>query len=164
MWKPEEHTDEQNLRWAWLRAVEWREWPAYLSQPIIPILLYFYPWEWVIVSIAVSTFLWWLVVPSRTTPASGIDSAVYWFWLKGVTAPLMAYLMWQKDGQWMALAVLVSPFLVGWAVGFLLVIPQEVLSSVFPVLKASQIGVVQRWLMDSLGYEAVGYVRRERLS
>ena len=32
------YTDDEIKRWLWLRAIEWDAFPAYLSQPIAPIL------------------------------------------------------------------------------------------------------------------------------
>ena len=67
MWRPEQHSDDENLRWALLRAIEWKHWPLFLSQPIVPVLLYFYPWPWVIGLVFVATFVWWLMVSSQFT-------------------------------------------------------------------------------------------------
>src|SRR5690349_6509496 len=96
MWKPEQHSDDENLRWAWLRAIEWQRWPLFLSQPVVPMLLYFYPWSWVIGIVAVIAFAWWFIVASQFTPSTGIDLAVYFVYLRFLTSPLMAYLLWQS--------------------------------------------------------------------
>jgi|SRR6516164_934128 hypothetical protein len=61
-WNPDEHSLEENLRWALLRAMEWLTWPNFISQPIVPILLYFYPWPWVIGSVVLISFAWRMVV------------------------------------------------------------------------------------------------------
>jgi hypothetical protein len=164
MWRPEQHPDDINLRWAWLRAVEWRDWPLFISQPVVPVLLYFYPWTLVVGFLVALTFMWWLIIAPRITPVTGIDIAVYFVWLRFLTSPLMAYLIWQKGGQWTAALALLWPFLGTWMVGILLLIPQEFLSIIFPGLKSAQVGIVQQRLMDNLGYdrvEGIGYMRRE---
>jgi hypothetical protein len=58
MWNSGEHSDEENIRWSWLRAVEWLEWPLFISQPVVPILLYFYRWPAVLGGVVAVAFLW----------------------------------------------------------------------------------------------------------
>jgi hypothetical protein len=42
-WNGEEHNDDENFLWAWLRAVEWSLWPLFIAQPIVPFLLLLNP-------------------------------------------------------------------------------------------------------------------------
>jgi len=58
LWDPRQHTDEDNLRWSWLRAVEWGRWPLFVSQPIAPILFLFFPWYWVAIGAFLVNLLW----------------------------------------------------------------------------------------------------------
>lgn len=44
LWNPAEHSDQENLTWCYLRAIEWCAWPAFVSHPFIPILFLFVPW------------------------------------------------------------------------------------------------------------------------
>jgi hypothetical protein len=151
MWKPEQHSDGENLRWAWLRANEWNQWPLFVSQPIAPVLLYLYPWWWVIASLAVVTFAWRLVVAPRFTPWPGIDNAVYFVLLRFVMSPLMAYLIWKSGHPWVAVLALFWPFAGNGMILWLLVWPQAALASTARA-KSAQIGVIQRRLMDRFGY------------
>jgi hypothetical protein len=150
MWRPEQHSDDENLRWAWLRAVEWQRWPLFLSQPIVPVLLYFYPWQWVIAIIAVIGFGWWFIVASRFTPSTGIDLAVYFVYLRFVTSPLMAYLLWQSGRPWIAALALSWPLVGTFLVGWVLMFPEAALAWTESA-KAAQIGVIQRRLMSRFG-------------
>jgi hypothetical protein len=161
MWQSEQHSDDENLRWAWLRASEWHGWPQFISQPIAPILLYFYPWQWVIVSVAFATFVWWFIVAPRFTPTTVADLPVYFVGLRFLTSPLMAFLIWQEGGRWTATLALLWPLLGSWLVMCLLVFPQAALSFTARA-KAAQIGVVQQRLMHRLGYSRIpeiGYMR-----
>ena len=36
VWNPADHSDQDNLTWSFLRAVEWGRWPIFLSQPVAP--------------------------------------------------------------------------------------------------------------------------------
>jgi hypothetical protein len=143
VWISAQHSDDENLRWAWLRAVEWKHWPLFLSQPVIPVLLYFYPWPWVIGIIAVTTFVWWFIVASQSTPATAVDLAVYFTYLRFVSSSLMAYLIWQSGRPWIAGLALLWPYAGTGLVGLLVAIPEGVLAST-AWGKAAQIGVIQR--------------------
>lgn len=162
MWDPQEHPDEENLRWAWLRAVEWREWPLFMSQPIIPILLYFYPSTWVIGSIVLLTFLWWLIVVPRMIAPNLADRGPLFVQLKFITSPVMAYLLWQKGDLWLAILALLWPLLGVFIAKYVLMFLQVPFSFTASG-KAAQIGIVQERLMDRLGYDrvqGVGFVNR----
>lgn len=54
-------TEAQVKRWLWLRAVEWAAFPAYVSQPLVPIMFIFFPWYWVIATVVVLGILWSLI-------------------------------------------------------------------------------------------------------
>lgn len=57
-WNPAGATFEENSRYCLLRAIEWGQWPIFVTQPIIPILFLFYPWESVVFGIIIINFLW----------------------------------------------------------------------------------------------------------
>jgi hypothetical protein len=52
------YTPEQTMRLAWLRAAEWLSWPAFISQPLLPILYLFWPWYYVIAWVALANVMW----------------------------------------------------------------------------------------------------------
>ena len=51
-------TDAEIERRLWLRAVEWAAWPAFVTQPIIPILFVFFSPLSVIIGLLIADFLW----------------------------------------------------------------------------------------------------------
>jgi hypothetical protein len=51
-------TEEELRRLLWLRAVEWANWPVFLSQPIAPILFIFLWWPYVLASVIFIDILW----------------------------------------------------------------------------------------------------------
>jgi hypothetical protein len=150
LWRSEQHSDDENLRWALLRAVEWKHWPLFLSQPVVPVLLYFYPWLWVIGLVVIATFLWWFIVAPQFTPSTAIDLAIYFVHLRFVSSPLMAYWIWQSDRPWIAVLALLWPFVGNLLVGWLLMFPEAALASTARA-KDAQIGVIQRRLMSRFG-------------
>ena len=58
---PQLYTDEENLRWCWLRAVEWGQWPLFSSQLVVPILLLFFAWWKIVVMVVIITWMWVLI-------------------------------------------------------------------------------------------------------
>jgi hypothetical protein len=49
---------EEVLRLSWLRAAEWLSWPAFISQPILPVLYLFWPWYYVWAWVALANLMW----------------------------------------------------------------------------------------------------------
>jgi hypothetical protein len=90
MWNPSQHSNDDNVRWSWLRAVEWIQWPLFMSQPVVPVLLYFYRWPVVVGGVVVITFLWRAVIVPFWVAPSLADVGVLFVKLKFITAPLMA--------------------------------------------------------------------------
>jgi hypothetical protein len=151
MWKPTQHSDDENLRWALLRAIEWKHFPLFLSQPVVPVLLYFYSWPWVIGSVVIVTFAWWFIVAAQFTPSTAVDVAVYFVYLRFVASPIMAYAIWQSGRPWIAGLALLWPFVGNGIVLWFLMFPQAALGFTARA-KAAQIGVIQQRLMSRLGY------------
>jgi hypothetical protein len=58
---PQLYTDEENLKWCWLRAIEWGECPLFLGQLIGPIMLFVFPWWSVLLAVVILTWAWALV-------------------------------------------------------------------------------------------------------
>lgn len=62
MWNPNEHSDDLNLRWCWLRATEWIRWPYFISQPVVPVMLVFWPWQAVIAIVLICNLIWYFLI------------------------------------------------------------------------------------------------------
>lgn len=136
MWNPYEHSDDENLRWAWLRAVEWGAWPIFISQPIAPVVLVFFPWWSVILVTSAANALWTVFIRYKfVIPAVAFWGAVI-VRLKWITCPTAAYILWLKGMRAAAMMALLWPLLI-------LIMPYG----------SGQIGVIQRMFMQCLGYE-----------
>jgi hypothetical protein len=88
-WNPLEHSDEENLRWSWLRAVEWGIWPAFLSGPIVPLLLPFFEW-WKVIGIVVVLTVLWSFIRYKYVNLTMASFGVYFVSLKWVVCPAVA--------------------------------------------------------------------------
>jgi hypothetical protein len=163
MWKPSEHSDDDNLRWAHLRAMEWITWPLFISQPLVPILLYFYPWPWVVGLVLLITFAWRLVVAPVVVSPMLANAAAMFVKLRFAASPIMAFLIWQRGDYWIAVLALLWPFagvmIVLWMVGLL-----RAPLSLTALGRAGEIGPVQRRFLAALGYEYLGQPRTKSLN
>jgi len=55
------YTESEIKQYLMARAIEWNTWPGFLSQPVFPILLLFYKWWLVILTILIIAVVWSLV-------------------------------------------------------------------------------------------------------
>ena len=51
-------SDAEIQRWLLLRAIEWCCFPAFASQPLVPIAFLLFSWYWVIATVVVLNILW----------------------------------------------------------------------------------------------------------
>jgi hypothetical protein len=58
------YNDTETQLWLHLRALEWANWPVFLSAIFVPPLFYFWPFPAVIIGFLIISFLW---VPIRFT-------------------------------------------------------------------------------------------------
>jgi len=153
VWNPAEHSDDDNARWARLRAIEWIGWPDFISQPIVPVLLYFCPWMSVMGALAAIALLWRvLVVPAWVSPVTAYIGVLF-VQTKFIAAPLMAYLLWQRGERALALAALVWPWLGPFLIQCVMVIPMSVLRATPFGKKTLQIDAVQQRLLSAVGVQ-----------
>lgn len=76
LWAPSEHSFDENAAWARLRAIEWKALPAFLSQPVVPVLLLGLNWYVIVIGIGLLALVWrpirWRFVSIPTASASAI--------------------------------------------------------------------------------------------
>lgn len=152
MWNAAEHSDAENIRWSWLRAVEWIQWPLFMSQPVVPELLYFYSWPAVLGGIVVLTFFWRaLVVPFWVAPSLA-DIGPLFVPLKFIAAPAMAYLLWQRGDTPGAICAALFPLVSVMVVNLIMTLPYSLLL-LTPLGKTSQIGLVQVRFLTAIDFQ-----------
>jgi hypothetical protein len=98
-WHPGEHSDDENLRWSLIRAIEWMEWPLFVTQPIVPILLYFCDWRPILGTVLVATLLWRATVARWFVSAWLADLGTMFVLSRFLVCPLMAFLIWQQGDR-----------------------------------------------------------------
>jgi hypothetical protein len=90
MWNPAEHSDEENLRWSYRRAVEWGRWPIFVSQIYAPILLLFLTWQALVIAVVLSNILWAIFIRYRYVSVGAASTAAVLTRLKWVLCPIAA--------------------------------------------------------------------------
>ena len=136
-WNPNEHPDDVNLRWSLLRAIEWGRWPIFLSQPVVPVLLLFLGWKFVVVCVIATNLLWAGMVRYRFVSIA----AAYW----GAIA---------VKSKWLTCpATAVYLFASGQRVGATIAILWPLLIVVVGAIPTTQVGKIQNMFMAKLGYE-----------
>jgi hypothetical protein len=58
LWTPSQQSFDENAAWARLRAIEWKALPAFISQPIVPVLLLGFNWYVIMIGIVLLAFVW----------------------------------------------------------------------------------------------------------
>lgn len=105
-------TEAEVKRWLWLRSVEWAALPAFIAQPIAPILIIFFPWYQVLASVVIIGIAWCavrcffvsvtiatfacLAVSWLKWPAA-IGSSIYLFYQHEIVSAIVA-LLWPLFG------------------------------------------------------------------
>lgn len=136
-WNRGEHTDEENLKWCWLRAVEWGRWPIFLSQPIAPVLLMFLPWQHVVIGVTLLNVLWAVFVRYHMVALP----LAYW----GAVFVLLRWIAWPCATAWMFISDRMPE---AWVT-----LSWPVLIYPLGIITPTQVGRIQKMLMECLGYE-----------
>lgn len=136
MWNPHEHNDEENLRWSWLRAVEWARWPIFISQPIAPIFLLVFNWYEMAIGFILANILWAVFVRHKYVNVFLAYFGVLFVKLKWIFSPVMAFYFYSETEYKNAIIALLWPLVI----------------SVIDAFPTTQIGRIQQMFMAVLGY------------
>lgn len=91
--------NEYQFQYCWARAVEWRMLPAFVAQPILPILYLFLPWQSVLLWVFAANFIWYLAfctaaISLPVAAAAMVWTKMKWFSLVGVGGYLLCTHQW----------------------------------------------------------------------
>lgn len=136
---PHLYTDDENLKWSWLRAVEWGQWPLFIAQLMAPILFLFCPWWLIALAVVLLTWLW-AVIRYKWISIILLGLGAYITVLKWPVSIIVG-IYFLANGKYLLAAV--SGF---WPLITLLMMW---------VTPSTKIGVIQNTLMNKLGYEKV---------
>ena len=79
-------SDAEIQRWLLLRAIEWNAFPAFASQPLVPVMFLFFSWSWVIVAVVVLNILWSGIRYSYVNIAAASVACLFVVWAKWPSA------------------------------------------------------------------------------
>jgi hypothetical protein len=136
-WNAALKSDQENLTWCYLRAIEWKAWPAFISQPIVPIFFIFFPWYLILLGLVILSWLWATVRHSFVSPSMA-EMGVFFVKLKWITIPV-AVIYLAYTGHYVLAGVSLFWTYLAAIVGF---------------VPGGLTGVIQKMFMASFGYEA----------
>jgi hypothetical protein len=145
-WSSLEHSDDENYSWCLARAVEWDDWPMWISLLIAPILLTFLSWLPVITAVLFCNIIWW-PIKNRwiNVKLAGLVGLLCRLFKWPISIACAAYLLFRSEkGQ--AIVALLWPILI-----VLARTPVEVVMSLFGW--PPQVGKLQKLFLHRLGYE-----------
>ncbi|WP_298431686.1 hypothetical protein [Geobacter sp.] len=105
--------DEEIKRWLWLRAVEWAGLPAFVSQPLVPVLFIFFPWYWVLGAVVMLGVLWCPIRYLFVNVAVATFACLIVAWLKWPAAAGSAIYLFLHNQPLSAIFALLWPLLSG---------------------------------------------------
>ena len=129
----ESYTGPEIERWLHIRAIEWTAWPSFITQPIVPILLMFFPRYWMLLTVFLLGIPWCAVRYSFVSPRLA-QLAVFFVLLKWPVAVGSATYLFVERNYVPTIIALLWPMVAG-----LIGIP-------------GKIGVVELELAKRLGY------------
>ena len=109
VWDASKYPVELNTQWAKLRAIEWIGWPLFVTQPLVPMMLYFYPWYWIVISLISITFLWRIFLAPNFVSVNIVAFGAMFTWFKFLSSPVICYLLWKRGDAALSLLALLWP-------------------------------------------------------
>jgi hypothetical protein len=134
------YAPEEITRFCWLRAVEWIAWPAFLSQPLLPILYVYHPVYWVLLGAILAGFLW-LPLRHRFASLQLATMGCLWVRVKWLTIPVALFVLFQQRRYMTVALTLATPWLAS-----ILNAPAQLVAAI--AQSPSQVGIVQRKFLD----------------
>ena len=148
-WNAAEHTNDENNRWCWLRAVEWINWPIFLSSSTVPLLLLFCDWQTVVLGLLICNWAWYFLIGKHGKIVSVFFANIGALFVaaKWVICPLVAAYFYFHDQSTKALISLLWPI-------FPYIVLLPVINLVFMlIMPPAPIRPVQDRFMMALGYQ-----------
>jgi TPR repeat protein len=132
-------SDQENLQWSMLRAIEWGIWPAFLSQSIVPPLLIAFEW-WEVIGVFIVLTILWSFVRYRYVNVAMARFGVFFVLLKWITIPAAVVYLLIQQNYISAVVALLWPIFLAPYLGI--------------VIGGTKIGKIQEMFMAQLGYSA----------
>ena len=111
-WNANEHSDQENIAWAGLRAIEWGRWPVFISQPLAPVFLMFFQWYWVVLGVFGLNLFWALFIRYSFSHVNLASFGSIFALLKWISCPTCAVLLFLKANYFYSFLALFWPLLI----------------------------------------------------
>jgi hypothetical protein len=130
-------SDQENLKWSMLRAIEWGIWPAFLSQSIVPLLLIVFEW-WEVIGVFIILTILWSFVRYRYVNVAMARFGVFFVLLKWITVPAAVIYLFVQHNYISAVVALLWPIFLAPYLGIF--------------IGGTKIDKIQEMFMSQLGY------------
>jgi|ERR1035438_140255 hypothetical protein len=104
------YTESEIRQYLMARAIEWNDWPGFLSQPIVPILLIFYKW-WFILSVVLFVAFLWSFIKYKYINVELAEFGIFFTRLKWITIPVSVIYLISEGSYGLAILAFIWPFI-----------------------------------------------------
>lgn len=130
-------TFQETRQWAMLRAIEWAEWPIFVAQPLVPLLLLWISWWKIVIGLWVVDLLW-NTFNEKWVNVSLADFGCYFVKLKWLSSVGMAIYFYANDMLLYAVVSLLWPLI---TLVLMLLVPSRTMIGRVESLFLQKIGV-----------------------
>jgi len=144
LWNPLTQTDDENVKWCWLRAVEWDAFILFVTQPLIPLfILLNIPVIIIIAILLILNWIWQLIIAYKYVNVLLADLSSLFVHLKWFVSIGIGIYFFVNSNYMNAVLAATWP---------IIVLVLTFLSNFIRPHKA-EIGIVQTMFMEKLGYQ-----------
>jgi hypothetical protein len=129
--------NDYQLTYCWARAVEWKMLPAFIAQPVLPLLFLIVPWKAALIGLVTINFIWNLV-----------------FCTAVVSLPLAAFAMLWTKSKWISMVALGGYFSWRryWLLAGLTILTPIIAAILGSLVLRRPVGLIQEFFMLQLGH------------
>lgn len=129
--------EDYQLKYCWARAVEWKMLPAFVAQPVLPILFLIFPWKNILIGLMAINLVWNFAFCTAVVSLSVAAFSILWNKLKWLTIVVVGgYFIWRHN----------------WFLGGLTIFTPIVAAFIGVLVLRSPIGLIQEFFMLQLGH------------
>ena len=139
------YTNAEIERWIHLRAIEWSGWATFISQPVLPVLLIFYPWHIVLIGLLCVDLVWQIIQQAFVSLSLSEISCIAVVWLKWPAAVVSAIYLFVQGRYGVGILALLWPL-----IGSFVTAPVDILLGLLKVRRS--LGSISLALAKKIGY------------
>jgi hypothetical protein len=104
------YTESEIRQYLIARAIEWNNWPGFLSQPIVPIFLIFYKW-WLILLVVFLLAILWRFIKYKYINVNLAEFGIFFAKVKWINIPVSVIYLISEGSYGFAILAFIWPFI-----------------------------------------------------